>query len=170
MEYDHKNVAKTLRLLMNCTGISQAELSRGAGLSPVLVSNLLNEKACNPTARTIFKLCDYFNVTPNYLLRYESKNELGSTVKKDHVMYGLRGIARAAILVRKVEHACIDANIDGGVIYDIASHLENAFGYISADASAVKGAKLPELEKSLYDESMTADEMAAYIYNQIKEA
>lgn len=166
MKYDPANVARTLRLLLHVKGVSQSELARCTGIKQSAISRFLNAKNCNAEVSTILKFCDYFKVTPNFLLNFADDFWLNN----NHIMDGLCGIARAAILARRAEQACIDADIDGGVIYDIASHLENALGDLSADRDTVTGALLPELERALYKETMTAESIAVYIYNQIKEA
>lgn len=54
-----------LSLLIGKNRISVSSLSNDTGISPTTLYSLYHEKTDNPDTKTVMKLCEYFNVTPN---------------------------------------------------------------------------------------------------------
>ena len=54
-----------LSLLMGKHRITASKLSEETGISRTSIHGLYNELPENPDTRTVMKLCEYFNVTPN---------------------------------------------------------------------------------------------------------
>lgn len=54
-----------LSMLVGKNRISVTQLSIEVGISKTSLFNLYHEKTENPDTKTVMKLCEYFNVTPN---------------------------------------------------------------------------------------------------------
>ena len=53
--------------------ITYSDISKDTGISLNTLSKMSARKDANVTVSTVFKLCDYFNCTPNDLLLKEAK-------------------------------------------------------------------------------------------------
>lgn len=62
--------SETLKKLMKCEKMSQSDLIRITGIDPCSVRKWLNGKSY-PHMKTILRLCESFNVTPNVLLGFD---------------------------------------------------------------------------------------------------
>lgn len=54
-----------LSLLIGKKRISVSSLSNDTSISPTPLYSLYHERTANPDTKTVMKLCEYFNVTPN---------------------------------------------------------------------------------------------------------
>ncbi|UMT76023.1 helix-turn-helix transcriptional regulator [Staphylococcus roterodami] len=54
-----------LSLLMGKHRVTASKLSTKTGISRTSIHGLYHERTENPDTKTVMKLCEYFNVTPN---------------------------------------------------------------------------------------------------------
>ncbi|HDJ3341721.1 TPA: helix-turn-helix transcriptional regulator [Staphylococcus aureus] len=54
-----------LSLLMGKRRVTASKLSTVTGISRTSIHGLYHERTENPDTKTVMKLCEYFNITPN---------------------------------------------------------------------------------------------------------
>ncbi|HDA7288495.1 TPA: helix-turn-helix transcriptional regulator [Staphylococcus aureus] len=54
-----------LSLLMGKHRVTASKLSTATGISRTSIHGLYHERTENPDTKTVMKLCEYFNITPN---------------------------------------------------------------------------------------------------------
>lgn len=62
-----------LSMLVGKNRISVTQLSIEVGISKTSLFNLYHEKTENPDTKTVMKLCEYFDVTPNEFFGIKDK-------------------------------------------------------------------------------------------------
>lgn len=62
-----------LSTLIGKNRISVSSLSNDTGISPTTLYSLYHERTDNPDTKTVMKLCEYFNVTPNEFFGIKDK-------------------------------------------------------------------------------------------------
>lgn len=65
-----------LSLLMGKHRVSALKLHEKTGVSRTSIHGLYHERTENPDTKTVMKLCEYFNVTPNEFLGINKKEEV----------------------------------------------------------------------------------------------
>lgn len=65
-----------LSLLMGKHRITASKLSAKTGISRTSIHGLYHERTENPDTRTVMRLCEYFNVTPNDFFGINEKEEV----------------------------------------------------------------------------------------------
>ncbi|WRN10460.1 helix-turn-helix transcriptional regulator [Staphylococcus aureus] len=62
-----------LSLLMGKHRVTASKLSTVTGISRTSIHGLYHERTENPDTKTVMKLCEYFNITPNEFLELLKK-------------------------------------------------------------------------------------------------
>ncbi|MEX6346909.1 MULTISPECIES: helix-turn-helix transcriptional regulator [Staphylococcus] len=65
-----------LSLLMGKHRISALKLHKSTGISRSAIYGLYHERTENPDTKTVMKLCEYFDVTPNEFFGINEKEEV----------------------------------------------------------------------------------------------
>lgn len=65
-----------LSMLMGRDRVSALKLSKETGISRTSIHGLYHERTENPDTKTVMKLCEYFNVTPNEFFGINEKEEV----------------------------------------------------------------------------------------------
>ncbi|HBY82419.1 helix-turn-helix transcriptional regulator [Staphylococcus sp.] len=62
-----------LSMLMGKKRVSALKLSKETGISRTAIHGLYHEKTQSPDIKTVLRLCEYFNVTPNEFFGIDEK-------------------------------------------------------------------------------------------------
>ena len=100
------NFLEKIDMLMARNGDTVASLSRNAGIPYTTIDGLYKKGYTNTKLSTLLKLCDYFGVTLDYLVKESELAEMSLTAEEQQLVTLYRNATDAAreIAVETLQH------------------------------------------------------------------